>query len=116
MFFAAHGFIRTTRLITDNGANYTSRAFHHSTCAFNGRSQRIAIYNPRRNGKIERYQRLLTGGCLYTRAEESEAERREAIGVWVHRYDYRRSHTACGDRPPSSRVHAGVDDVMTNYI
>ena len=28
VFFAAHGITRITRLITDNGANYTSKAFH----------------------------------------------------------------------------------------
>ena len=115
VFFAAHGITRITRLITDNGANYTSKAFHRSTCAFIRRHQRTRIYTPRHNGKIERYQRLLTDECLYARAYESEAERREAIGVWVHHYDYHRPHTACGDQPPASRLHTGVDNVMTNY-
>ncbi|MGP5254225.1 integrase core domain-containing protein, partial [Brachybacterium alimentarium] len=46
----------------------------------------------------------------------SENERREAIAIWVHHYDYHRPHTACGDQPPASRLHAGVDNVMTNYI
>ena len=59
-FFAAHGITRITRLITDNGANYTSKAFHRSTCAFIRRHQRTRIYTPRHNGKIERYQRQLT--------------------------------------------------------
>lgn len=35
--------------------------------------------------------------------------------VWVHHYNYRRPHTACGDQPPASRLHASVDNVMTNY-
>jgi hypothetical protein len=35
--------------------------------------------------------------------------------VWVHHYNHRRPHTACGDQPPASRLHAGVDNVMTNY-
>ena len=39
----------------------------------------------------------------------------ETIEVWVYHYDYHRPHTACGDQPPASRLHAGVDNVMTNY-
>ena len=105
VFFAAHNITRITRLITDNGSNYTSKAFRRSTCAFIGRHQRTRIYTPRHNGKIERYQRILTDECLYARAYASENERREAIAIWVHHYDYHRPHTACGDQPPASRLH-----------
>ena len=35
--------------------------------------------------------------------------------IWVHHYNYHRPHTACADQPPASRVHAGVDNVMTSY-
>ena len=76
VFFAAHGITRISRLVTDNGSNYTARAFRRSTCAFIGRHQRTRIYTPRHNGKIERYQRLMTDECLYARAYDSEAERR----------------------------------------
>src|SRR5699024_9390235 len=114
-FFAAHGITRISRLVTDNGANYTSKAFRRSTSAFIGRHQRTRRYTPRHNGKIERYQRLMTDECLYARAYDSENERRDAIGVWNHHYNYHRPHTACGDQPPASRLHAGVDNVMTNY-
>ncbi len=114
-FFAAHGITRISRLVTDNGVNYTSRAFHRSTCAFIGRHQRTRIYTPRHNGKTERDQRLMTDECLYARAYDCENERRDAIGVWNHHYNYHRPHTACGDQPPASRLHATVDNVMTNY-
>lgn len=114
-FFAAHNITRISRLVTDNGANYTSGAFRRSTCAFIGRHQHTRIYTPRHNGKIERYQRLMTDECLYARAYSSENNRREAIAVWVHHYNYHRPHTACGDQPPASRVHTSVDNVMTNY-
>ncbi|MBM7499240.1 transposase InsO family protein [Brachybacterium muris] len=54
--------------------------------------------------------------CLYTRRYKSENQRREAIRVWNHHYNNHRPHTACGDQPPASRLHTGVDNVMTNYI
>lgn len=115
VFFAEHGITRISRLVTDNGVNYRAKAFARSTCAFIGRHQRTRIYTPRHNGKIERYQRILAEECLYARAYDSESERRNAIGVWVHHYNYHRPHTACGDQPPASRLHTGVDNVMTNY-
>ncbi|WP_010533361.1 IS481 family transposase [Brachybacterium squillarum] len=114
-FFAAHGITRISRLVTDNGANYTSASFTSSTRAFVTRHQRIRPYTPRHNGKVERYQRLLADECLYARAYTSETERRDAIGVWVHHYNYHRPHTACGDQPPATRVHTRVDNVMTSY-
>ena len=89
VFFAAHGITRITRLVTDNGSNYTASAFRRSTCAFISRHQRTRIYTPRHNGKIERYQRVLAEECLYARPyAASETERREAIAVWVHHYNY----------------------------
>src|SRR5699024_10067882 len=62
-FSAAHGITRISRLATDNGANNTSKAFRRSTSAFIGRHQRTRRYTPRHNGKIERYQRLMTDEC-----------------------------------------------------
>lgn len=114
-FFAAHGITRISRLVTDNGSNYTANAFARSTCAFIGQHQRTRAYTPRHNGKIERYQRLMSDECLYARAYDSEDQRREAISVWNHHYNYHRPHTACGDQPPASRLHTSVDNVMTNY-
>src|SRR5699024_5311282 len=80
---------------------------------FIGRHQRTRIYTPRHNGKIERYQRLLTDECLYARVYDSEAERRNAIGIWVHHYNYRRPHTTCGGQPPGP--HASEPASTTSW-
>src|SRR5699024_10987314 len=88
VFFAAHNITRISRLVTDNGANYTSKAFRRSTTAFISRQQRARAYTPRHRGMIERYQRLMTDECLYARAYDSENERRDATGVWNHHYTY----------------------------
>lgn len=47
--------------------------------------------------------------------DTSENGRRETVRVSVHHYNQHRPHTACGDQPPVSRLHASVDNVMTNY-
>ena len=45
------------------------------------RHQRTRPYTPRHNGKVERYQRILSEECLYAHAFYFQGERREAISV-----------------------------------
>jgi hypothetical protein len=35
--------------------------------------------------------------------------------VWNVHYNYHRPHTAAGDQPPASRLHAGVTNVVASY-
>src|SRR5699024_1941361 len=114
-FFAAHGITRITRLISDNGPHYRSNAFARSIRGKVSRHQRTRPHTPRHNGKVERFQRITVDEFLYAEVFESEQERRNRHGVWLHHYNYHRPHTACGDQPPASRLHASVDNVMTNY-
>src|SRR5699024_1259389 len=114
-FFAAHGITRITRLISDNGPNYRSNAFARSIRGKVSRHQRTRPYTPRHNGKVERFQRITVDEFLYAEVFESEQERRNRPGVWLHHSTSQRPHTACGDQPPASRLHASVDNVMTNY-
>jgi len=111
-FFAAHGIKGMVRVITDNGPNYTAAAFHRTVSAV-ARHQRIQAYTPRHNGKVERYNRTLAEELLYARVWTSEADRAAAINVWNIHYNYHRAHTAVGNQPPASRLHAGVTNVMT---
>lgn len=115
-FFAAHGIRRLVRVVTDNGANYKAHAFVRTVTAFASRHQRIRPYTPRHNGKVERYNRILAEELLYARVWTSEAERAAAIKTWNVHYNYHRAHTAAGDRPPASRLRAGVTNVMTQNI
>ena len=64
----------------------------------------VARLPDRHNGKIERHQRLLADECLYARAYASQNERRNAISVWNHHYNYHPPHTTRSDHPPASRL------------
>lgn len=57
--------------------------------------------------------RILAEELLYARIWTSEAERAEAIGIWNIHYNYHRCHTAADDKPPASRLHAGVTNVVS---
>ena len=113
--YAAHGVTRLVRVVTDNGANYRARAFTTTIASLASRHQRIRPYTPRHNGKAERYNRILTEERLYARTYSSQRQRRDAIAVWNHHYNYHRPHTACHNQPPATRAPTHVTNVMTSY-
>ncbi|WP_137876695.1 IS481 family transposase, partial [Rhodococcus sp. Q] len=113
VFFAAHGIARFTRVVTDNGSCYRSAVFARTLAGT--RHQFIRPYTPRHNGKVERYNRILAEEFLYAREWTSETQRSEALAVWNVHYNYHRPHTAAGNRPPATRLHAGVTNVMASY-
>ena len=115
-FFAAHGIVRLTRVVTDNGANYRAGAFARTVVAVASRHQRIRPHTPKHNGKVERYNRTLAEELLYARTWNSEDERAAAIAMWNIHYNYHRAHTATGNRPPASRLRAGVTNVLSQNI
>lgn len=114
VWFAAHGITQVTRLVTDNGNNYRSRAFSQAAANWARHHQFTRIYTPRHNGKVERYNRILAEEVLYARPYTSEDQRTRAILRWNIHYNYHRPHTACRDQPPATRTPARVTNVMSN--
>lgn len=57
-----------SRLVTDNEANYTARAFRASTAGFIAGHQRTRLSTPRHNGEVERHHQLMINERLYARA------------------------------------------------
>jgi transposase len=112
-FFAVHGITYLERIVTDNGSCYRATDFTELCGA--DHHQRIAPYTPRHNGKVERYNRIISEELLYARIWISETQRSEAIKVWNIHYNYHRPHTAAGDQPPASLLPAGVTNVMASY-
>jgi Integrase core domain len=66
--------------------------------------KRTRPYRPQTNGKIERFHRTMADGWAYARCYRSEHERREALAAWLHHYNHHRSHTACANQPPFTRL------------
>ncbi len=112
-FFAAHGIARIERIVTDNGACYRAHDFAHVLQG--ARHQRITPYTPRHNGKVERYNRILSEEFLYAREWTSEAQRAHALEVWNVHYNYHRPHSAVGNQPPAAQARVRVTNVMTSY-
>jgi transposase len=113
-WFAAHGITHIHRVITDNGACYRSADFARIV-GNKTRHQKTKPYTPKHNGKVERYQRILTEELLYAREYDSEDERSAAISIWDIHYNYHRPHSAAGGRPPATRLKTGVTNVRPSY-
>ncbi len=79
-FFAAHGIHRISRLVTDNGSCYRAEEYAWKLTGV-AKHQFIKPYTPKHNGKVERYNRILTEELLYAREYRSEEQRREATTV-----------------------------------
>lgn len=101
-FFAELG-ITVERVMTDNAKNYTlSRDFQ---AALGGRKHKTTRpYRPQTNGKVERFNRTLTGEWAYARAFASNAERLSTLDDWLIDYNWHRAHSALGNQPPASRL------------
>lgn len=102
-WFAARN-VHVTRVISDNGSCYRSTLWQQ-TCAQLGITPKwTRPYRPQTNGKIERFHRTLTDGWVYARCYQSENERSNALGQWLHDYNHHRPHSACAGQPPITLI------------
>jgi len=108
-WFAQHG-VTIERVMTDNGAAYRSKAWAQ-WCADNDiRHLRTRPYRPRTNGKAERFIQTMLREWAYAATYQSSAQRREALGPWLWRYNNQRLHSALGHKTPISRLHQPGDE------
>lgn len=102
-WFATRG-ITTERVLSDNGSPYISHLWRETCADLAIKHTRTRPRRPQTNGKIERFHRTLAAGWGYARCYTSESERRAALPRWLHEYNHHRPHTACGNKPPVTRL------------
>ena len=89
-----------TRLLSDNGPGYVSRAFRDYLGMVGIKHILAAPFHPQTNGKLERYHQTLkrdVNQLPYEMPSDLEA----AIMAFVSYYNYRRYHKALGNVTPS---------------
>ena len=91
-------------MLSDNGPAYRSHLWRETCAELGIKHSRTRPYRPQTNGKIERFHRTMSDGWGYARCYQSESERRDALPAWLHRYNHHRPHTACGNKPPVTRL------------
>jgi transposase InsO family protein len=113
VWYAAHGISHIEKMVTDNGACYRADAFARALRG--AKHKRIKPYTPRRNGKVERYNRILAEELLYARTWNSDDQHAQALKVSNIHYNYHRPHGALYNQPPASLAREGVNNVISAY-
>jgi transposase InsO family protein len=102
-WFADRGVI-ARRVLTDNGGCYRSRDWMAACTELGITPKRTRPYRPQTNGKVERFNRTMTGEWAFAQLFTSETDRRAAFPAWLHAYNHHRPHTGIGGHPPISRL------------
>jgi transposase InsO family protein len=114
-FYARHG-ITVERLLTDNGASYTSKLHQIACHALGIRHLRTRPYRPQTNGKAERFIRTILAGWAYNGIiYRNSAERTAALDGWLWHYNHQRKHSALGHKPPIARLNERTN-LLGSYI
>ena len=100
-----------TRLLSDNGPGYVSRAFRDYLGMVGIKHILAAPFHPQTNGKLERYHQTLkrdVNQLPYEIPSDLEA----AIVAFVSSYNYRRYHKALGNVTPSDVLRGRREDIL----
>jgi transposase InsO family protein len=96
--------VRVERILTDNGGNYRSRVFAEVATSHGVQLRRTRPYRPQTNGKAEAFNKMLQREWAYVRIYTSNAERLNALPVFLAEYNTDRPHTALGGLAPLTRI------------
>ena len=100
-----------TKLLSDNGAGYVSRAFRDYLSLVGIGHILAAPFHPQTNGKVERYQQSLKREVNQLPYElPSQLER--AIADFVDYYNYRRYHKALGNVTPADVLYDRREQIL----
>jgi transposase InsO family protein len=102
-WFAERG-VLVRAVMSDNGSAYVAHAYREALAELRLRHLRTRPYRPRTNGKAERFIQTLQNEWAYSRIYGSSAERTDALGPYLERYNFRRPHGSLGHQPPASRL------------
>lgn len=104
--------ITVQRVMTDNGSAYRSRAFAAACRRYGIRHLRTRPYTPRTNGKAERFIQTALREWAYAATYQTSEQRREALGHWLHHYNWHRPHTAVGGLAPVTRLGLSRNNLL----
>ena len=108
--------VRITRVMTDNGACYRSKAFARACKQLGLKHIFTKPYTPRTNGKAERFIQTALREWAYAKPYQNSGLRAAELPNWLHRYNNHRPHSAIGDKPPISRLPQTRNNLLRVHI
>jgi transposase InsO family protein len=105
--------VTVTRIMTDNGSCYRSKAFARACQRLGLKHLRTRPYTPQTNGKAERFIQTALREWAYATAFENSDQRRGELPKWLHRYNWHRPHTSLAKKTPISRLGLTGNNVLT---
>jgi putative transposase len=100
-----------TKLLSDNGSGYISRAFNYYLHLVGIDHIRAAPFHPQTNGKIERYQQSLKKQVNQL-TYEFPGELKKAIADFVDYYNHHRYHIALGNVTPADVLYDRRQEIL----
>jgi len=100
-----------TRLLSDNGAGYVSRAFRDYLHLVGIRHILAAPFHPQTNGKLERYHQTIKREVNQI-PYELPGQLERAIADFVEYYNFRRYHKALGDVTPADVLYGRREQIL----
>jgi putative transposase len=100
-----------TKLLSDNGSGYVSRAFRDYLHLVGIRHILAAPFHPQTNGKLERYQQSVKQEVNQI-PYELPSQLEEAIAGFVDYYNFRRYHKALGNVTPVDVLHGRREQIL----
>jgi transposase InsO family protein len=110
-YYASLG-VSVSRVMTDNGSAYRSKAFAKTCNALGLRHLFTRPYTPKTNGKAERFIQTALREWAYARAYPNSDSRAGQLPAWVHRYNWHRPHGGIKSQTPISRLRLTTDNLL----
>ena len=104
--------VAVTRVMTDNGSCYRSKAFRKACAAAGLKHIRTKPYTPKTNGKAERFIQTALREWAYAHAYPTSDRRAAELPVWLHRYNWHRPHGGINSLTPISRLGLDRDNLL----
>ena len=110
-YYASLG-VTVERVMTDNGSCYRSHAFRRACKRLKLRHIRTRPYTPKTNGKAERFIQTSLREWAYACAYENSARRTAQLPIWLHRYNWHRTHGSLKDNTLISAIGLAKNNVL----
>ncbi len=100
-----------TKLLSDNGPGYISRAFRDYLRLVGIRHILSAPFHPQTNGKLERYHQTIKHEVNQV-PHDVPVDLEAAIGGFANFYNFERYHEALGDVTPDNMINGRREEIL----